>query len=266
MNDNKITDNRHDTAAENADVQLTFWEHLDVFRSSLIRMIVASVITGLGAFCLKDLLFTIVFAPSSSSFFIFKLLGSEQFTIHLINTGLTEQFMIHIKVSLVAGILCASPYLLYVLFRFISPALYDNERRASVQLTVSAYVMFIIGVAVNYFLVFPLTVRFLGTYQVSTSVDNMLTVSSYIDTLLMMTLMFGIVFEIPVVCWLLARFGMLRSEWMRRYWRHATVGVLIISAVITPTSDIFTLLIVSLPIWLLYEFSILIVRHVERKG
>lgn len=241
--------------------RLTFWEHLDVLRGSIIRMLIASAIAGIAAFCLKEELFSLVLAPCNSDFFTYRMLRTEPFSIHLINTGLTEQFMIHMKVALVAGILCASPYLLYVLFRFISPALYDNERRCSVRITVAAYVMFILGTAVNYVLIFPLTVRFLGTYQVSDAIDNMLTLSSYTDTLLMMSLAFGIVFEIPVVSWLLARAGMLRAEWMRRYRRHAIVAIMIISAVITPTSDIFTLAMVAAPIWLLYEFSILIVRH-----
>lgn len=260
MNDGANTDEKKAQPEDNVEMQLTFWEHLDVLRGSLIRMIVASVIAGLAAFGFKDILFNVVLAPSDSSFFMFRLMGAEPFKIHLINTGLTEQFMIHMKVALLAGLLIASPYLLYVLFRFISPALYENERRISVRLTVSAYLMFLVGVLVNYLLIFPLTVHFLGTYQVSADIDNMLTISSYVDTLLMMTLVFGIVFEIPVVCWLLARFGMLKAEWMRRFRRHAIVVILIISAVITPTSDIFTLLIVSLPIWLLYELSILIVR------
>ena len=157
----------------------------------------------------------------------------------------------------------ASPYLLYLLFRFVSPALYENERRYSVRLTLAAYLMFLVGVVVNYLLIFPLTVRFLGTYQVSTEVENMLTVSSYVDTLLAMSLMMGVVFEIPVVSWMMAKFGLLRSEWMKRYRRHAFVVVLIVAAIITPSTDVFTLLIVSLPIWLLYEGSILIVRSVE---
>lgn len=245
---------------------LTFWEHLDVLRGSIIRMLVASTVAGIAAFCFKDELFGIVLAPCDSDFFAYRMLRTEAFSIHLINTGLTEQFMIHVKVALVAGMLCASPYILYVMFRFISPALYANERRYSVRITVSAYLMFLLGVAVNYAVIFPLTVRFLGTYQVSAVIDNMLTLSSYTDTLLMMSLAFGIVFEIPVVCWLLARFGMLRAEWMRRFRRHAIVAILIISAVITPTSDIFTLLIVSLPIWLLYESSILIVKYTVSKS
>lgn len=245
---------------------LTFWEHLDILRGSLIRMLVAAIVAGVAVFLLKDWLFDVVLAPSSSDFITYRLLGVEPFRIELVNTGLTEQFMIHMKVSLVAGILIASPYILYLLFRFISPALYDNERRYSVRLTVAAYLMFLFGVAVNYFVIFPLTVRFLGTYQVSDDIYNLLTISSYVDTLAMMSLVFGIVFEIPVVSWLLARFGLLKSVWMSRYRRHAIVAIVIVAAVITPTSDVFTLFMVSLPIWLLYEASVLIVRITEKKN
>lgn len=245
---------------------LTFWEHLDILRGSLIRMLVAAIVAGVAAFLLKDWLFDVVLAPSSSDFITYRLLGVEPFRIELVNTGLTEQFMIHMKVSLVAGILIASPYILYLLFRFISPALYDNERRYSVRLTVAAYLMFLFGVAVNYFVIFPLTVRFLGTYQVSDDIHNLLTISSYVDTLAMMSLVFGIVFEIPVVSWLLARFGLLKSAWMSRYRRHAIVAIVIVAAVITPTSDVFTLFMVSLPIWMLYEASVLIVRITEKKN
>lgn len=245
---------------------LTFWEHLDILRGSLIRMLVAAIVAGVAAFLLKDWLFDVVLAPSSTDFITYRLLGVEPFRIELVNTELTEQFMIHMKVSLVAGILIASPYILYLLFRFISPALYDNERRYSVRLTVAAYLMFLFGVAVNYFVIFPLTVRFLGTYQVSDDIHNLLTISSYVDTLAMMSLVFGIVFEIPVVSWLLARFGLLKSVWMSRYRRHAIVAIVIVAAVITPTSDVFTLFMVSLPIWLLYEASVLIVRITEKKN
>lgn len=240
--------------------ELTFWEHLDVLRGSLLRMMAAAAVAAIAAFCMKDALFAAVLAPASGDFFVYRLTGAEPFSLHLINTGLTEQFLIHMKVALAAGALIASPYLLYTLFRFVAPALYPDERRVSLRVVGAAYAMFLVGVAANYTVVFPLTVRFLGTYQVSASVDNMLTVSSYVDTLLMMSAVFGIVFELPVVCWLLARFGMLRSEWMRRFRRHAVVAILVATAVITPTSDIFTLILVSLPIYLLYEASVLIVR------
>ncbi len=223
-------------------------------------MLVATVSAGVLAFVFKDVLFGVVLAPAGSGFLTYRLLGFEPFTLHLINTGLTEQFMVHMKVAMLAGLLIASPYILYVLFRFISPALYDNERRYSVRITVSAYIMFMVGIVVDYFVIFPLTVRFLGTYQVSADVSNMLTISSYVDTLAMMSLVFGIVFEMPVVSWLMARAGLLRAEWMNRYRRHAVVAILVVAAVITPTSDMFTLLVVSLPIWLLYEASVVVVR------
>ena len=240
--------------------QMTFWDHLDVLRGSIIRVLVAAVVMGIGVFFLKDYLFDLVLWPRDSSFPTYRLLGADPFQIRLVNTELAEQFMIHMKVSLVMGLLVASPYIIYVLFRFISPALYDDERRASIRLVGAAYGMFMVGIVMNYFLIFPLTVRFLGTYSVSTEVETMLTLSSYVDTLLLMSLVFGIVFEIPVIAWLLAKFGMLRHTWMAQYRRHAIVAILVLAAVITPTADIMTLIIVSLPIWLLYEVSIWIVK------
>ncbi|MCR4993973.1 MAG: twin-arginine translocase subunit TatC [Bacteroidales bacterium] len=243
---------------------MTFWDHLDVLRGSIIRVLLAAVLMGIGVFFFKEQLFDLVLWPRDSDFPTYRLLGAEPFQLQLINTELTEQFMIHMKVSLIVGLLVASPYVIYVLFRFISPALYDHERRASVRLVGAAYVMFLIGILVNYFLIFPLTVRFLGTYSVSTEVETMLTLSSYVDTMLLMSLVFGIVFEIPVIAWLLARFGMLRASWMSAYRRHAIVAILIISAIITPTSDIMTLIVVSLPIWLLYEISIWIVAFTQK--
>ena len=247
------------------DAQMTFWEHLDVLRDSIIRMIVAAVVMGVVAFCLKEPLFDIVLAPKDSDFITYRWLGGEAFSINLINTGLAEQFLIHMKVALMVGILVASPYILFLLFRFIAPALYENERRYSVRITVAAYAMFLLGIVVNYFIIFPLTVRFLGTYQVSETVSNMLTISSYIDTLMMMSLIFGIIFEIPVISWLLAIFGLLKASWMSQYRRHAVIAILILAAAITPTGDALTLVIVALPIWLLYEVSILIVKMSEKR-
>lgn len=240
--------------------ELTFWEHLDVLRGCIFKMLAVAVGCGIAAFCFKNQLFDIVLAPKNADFITYKLIGVEPFQIHLVNIGLTEQFMIHMKTAFFFGIIGASPYILYLLYKFISPALYMNERHYAVRVVGSGYVMFIIGILVNYFLIFPLTVRFLGTYQVSTDVENLLSLQSYMDALLMMSLVFGVVFEIPVISWLLAIFGLLKAEWMQRYRRHAIVVILIVAAVITPTADIFTLLIVSLPIWLLYEISIWIVK------
>ena len=239
---------------------LTFWDHLDVLRSSLIRMAVAVVVLGVVAFCLKDLLFSVVLAPRSSDFVTYRMLGTDAFHINLMNTGLTEQFMIHMRTAIYAGLLLASPYILYELFRFVSPALYQNERRYAVWIVGAAYVMFLMGTLVNYFVVFPLTVRFLGTYQVSPDVANMLTLQSYIDTLLGMSLVMGVVFELPVVCGLMGRMGLINSHMMSQFRRHAVVAILIVAAIITPTTDVFTLFVVALPIYLLYELSIQIVK------
>ena len=246
------------------DDNLTFWDHVDVLRGCLVRIIVVTVVCGLAAFNFKETLFSIVLAPSRYSFVSYRLLHASPFHINLVNIGLTEQFMIHVKTAFSFGFLVASPYVLYALYRFIAPALYRRERHYAVRVVLGGYVMFVLGLLVNYFIIFPLTVRFLGTYQVSSSVHNMLSLQSYIDTLLMMSLMFGILFEIPVISWLLALFGLLKAEWMQRYWRQALVAIVVIAAVITPTGDAFTLAIVSLPIWLLYEASILIVRAANR--
>ena len=243
-----------------SDAGMTFWDHLDELRSVIIRVLVVTVVAAAVAFCLKDELFAVVLAPRTSDFITYRLMGVEPFSIHLMNTGLTEQFMIHLKTAMYAGLLAASPYVIYQLFRFVSPALYDNERKYATMLVGSGYVMFMLGTALNYLLIFPLTVKFLGTYQVSEDVANMLTLQSYMDTLIMMSLVMGIVFELPVVSWILAKMGLVNASLMKAWRRHAIVSILIVSAIITPTTDAFTLFIVALPIWLLYELSIVIVR------
>ena len=251
---------RKDGKVKNDTSPMTFWDHLDELRSVIIRALVVTVVAAAVAFCLKDQLFDVVLAPRTSDFITFRLLGVEAFNIHLMNTGLTEQFMIHLKTAMYAGVLIASPYIIYLLFGFISPALYDNERRYATLLCTSGYLMFMLGTLLNYFLIFPLTVKFLGTYQVSEDVANMLTLQSYMDTLLIMSLVMGIIFELPVVSWLLGRMGLLNASMMRMWRKHAIVAILVIAAIITPTTDAFTLLIVALPIWLLYEASIFIVK------
>ena len=240
---------------------MTFWDHLDELRSVFIRILVVTAAAAVVAFCLKDELFAIVLAPRSSDFITYRLMGVEPFCVNLMNTGLTEQFMIHMKTAMYAGILVALPYIIYMLFGFISPALYDNERKYATLLCGSGYVMFMLGTLLNYFLIFPLTVKFLGTYQVSEDVANMLTLQSYMDTLLMMNLVMGIVFELPVVSWILGRMGLVNARMMKSFRRHAVVAIVAVAAIITPTTDAFTLIVVALPIWLLYELSIVIVRY-----
>ena len=168
------------------------------------------------------------------------------------------------KTALYAGILCVSPYILYQLMRFISPALYEDEKSYVYKVVGLGYVMFIVGVLLSYFLIFPLTFRFLGTYQVSGDVANMISLESYISTLMGMNLMMGLVFELPIICWLFAKLGFLTADFMKNYRKHAVVLILIIAAIITPTSDVFTLSLVSFPMWLLYEISIKVVGKISQ--
>ena len=230
-----------------------------------MRILAFTVVAAAAAFVMKEELFRLVLAPRSSDFITYRLMGVEPFCVSLMNTGLTEQFMVHLRTAMYAGLLVVSPYVLYELFRFVSPALYDNERRYATALVGSGYVMFLVGTALNYLLIFPLTVKFLGTYQVSPDVANMLTLQSYIDTLLTMSLVMGVVFELPVVSWLLGRMGLINKALMQRHRRHAVVAILIVAAIITPTTDAFTLIVVALPIWLLYELSIVVVRSTGKK-
>lgn len=257
--------------------EMSFWEHVEVLRASLIKMAIVIMLCSVMAFLFKEEMFSVLLAPKNDAFITYSLFrriaewttgkADAAFSIQLINTGLTEQFVIHMKASVCIGVLMSSPYLLFQLFHFISPALYENERKYSLRVAGSGYVMFILGVLLSYFLIFPLTFRFLGTYQVSRDVTNMITLQSYMGTLLMMCSLMGIVFELPVLCWLLAKLGLLSSRDMRHFRKHSIVVILIISAVITPTSDIFTLSLVALPVWLLYEVSILIVsKSVNRKS
>lgn len=240
-------------------------------------MIIAALVCAIVAFCFKDALFGVILAPQNPDFITYRLLqriaecfsgageGSDMLPlgVRLINTGLAQQFLLHVKTSAYVGLMLASPYIIYLLFRFVSPALYDKERRYAVHLVSSGYVMFVLGILLSYFLIFPLTFRFLGTYQISHVVENTVTIESYIDTLLMISLSMGVVFEIPVLCWIMGRMGIINAGMMRHYRRHVIVGLLIIGAIITPTADVFTLLLVSMPMWLLYELSIFIVARVR---
>ena len=252
----------------------SFWDHLDILRASLVKIAAVTAVFAVVAFFFKEALFSVILAPKDADFITYRWLyffsgwvtdeQAQDFYVKLINTGLAQQFMIHMKVAMCTGVLCASLYILYQLFRFVSPALYANERKYVVRVVGYGYIMFMVGVLISYFLIFPLTFRFLGTYQVSDQVENMISLQSYISTLLMMSLAMGIVFEIPILSWLFAKLGFISADFMRRYRRHAVVIILVVAAIITLTSDVFTLLLVSFPMWLLYEVSIWIVKRSVR--
>ena len=244
---------------------MDFWGHVEDLRGCLLKALAAVVLAAIAAFCCKSWLFYVVMAPSHPDFVTYRLftrltgVGSD-FHIDLFNPELAQQFLVHMRVALWMGLLVVSPYLLYLLFHFVAPGLYAHERRYALRAVGGGYVMFLMGVALNYFLIFPLTFRFLGTYQVSADVPNQIALTSYIGMLLMLCFLMGVVIELPVLSWLLAKIGVLKPEFMRKYRKHAIVAIIIIAAVITPTGDAMTLSLVALPIYALYEISIVVVK------
>ena len=236
---------------------MTFWDHLEELRRVLLRCIVVVVFFAILAFIFKDEVFFVIFAPKSPDFLL-NIWGAST-EVKLINTELTRQFVVHMMTSFYVGIIVAAPYIIYELYHFISPGLHENERRYSTPLVITSYVMFMLGLLFSYFILFPITFRFLSGYQVDSQVENLVRLESYIDTLVFLSLVMGIIFEIPILSWLLGRLGILHREHMQQYRRHAIVVILVIAAIITPTSDAITLSIVSLPMYFLYELSILLV-------
>ena len=232
-------------------------------------MVIAVLVVAVAFFCCKEWLFSIILAPSRDSFVTYRLIERlsgvpQHFRVDMFNPHLAQQFIVHMKASLCMGFLAVSPYVIFLLFHFISPALYQSERRAAVCAVGGGYLMFLLGVALSYWLLFPLTFRFLGTYQVSGSIPNVIALEDYMSVMLLLCLLMGVFFELPVLSWLLAKMGLLRADWMKRYRRHAIVVIFIVAAIITPTGDAFTLTVVSLPIYLLYELSVFIVRRANR--
>lgn len=231
----------------NSDSGPSFWDHLDELRSALLKSLGAWLVASAAAFVCKEPLFAVLMKP----------LGAEQ---KLINIDVTAQFVTHVQVALCIGFVVALPLMIWWLYGFVAPALYRQEKRYTVIFMVCAVLLFAAGVALNYFLIFPLSFRFLSEYQVSPTVVNQISLSSYFSLLLVLSILMGLLFEVPVVTWLLSRLGILRPEYLKRYRRHVFVALLIVAAVITPTGDPFTLLLVTLPVYGLYELSILIIR------
>lgn len=258
-------------SAESQPVMLTFGGHLAVLRKMFFRILVAVIALAAIIFCFKEETFSIILAPHKCNFctfsFIEHLLQScgwdmhfDEYDVPLISTELSAQFMTHITVSCILGTLLASPYILFELFRFISPALYDSERRYSVLVAGIIYLMFVLGLLMSYFVLFPISFQFLATYQVDEEIVNTITLDSYITTFTTLTFMMGIVFQLPILAFVLGKMGFIDAPLLRKYRPHAFVLIMIVAAVITPP-DIFTLIIVTIPIYLLYELSIVVLRR-----
>lgn len=235
-----------DTASQEPD---TFWTHFDVLRKVIFRCLIAWAMAFVVAFCFREPLFDIVFWPAH--------FGPE---VQFVSLELTSQFMVHLQVAMMTALLVVTPYMLLELYRFVAPGLYDREKRVVLRVLPPALLCFYAGLALSYFVLFPFTFHFLASYEVSDLVVNQFSIRSYVYTLLMLSLVMGLLFEMPVVAYLLGRLGIVKAEYLAHYRRHAFVFICIVAAVITPTGDAFTLLIVTLPLYLLYELSILTLR------
>ena len=255
--------------------EMTFWEHLDELRTVLFRSAVVVVLLMVVVFCFKAFVFdVIIFSPRTSDFIIYRwvnqlaawkpwlsALAIDPFQIEMINIEMAAQFITHVSVSFWLGFVLSVPVILYQIWLFVRPALYANEKKSILSAFFFCSILFFIGITVGYFLVFPLTIKFLGTYQVSEWVQNQISLKSYISMFTWLILVMGLVFEMPVLANLLSRFGIITKKLLRKYRKHSVVALLILAAAITPSGDAFTMSIVALPLYLLYEFSILVCRE-----
>lgn len=240
----------------------------------LFRVVIALFIFAIAGFVFMPWIFdSIILAPARPDFFLYEAMCKlsqrltflpnfcdQDFTVDMINIDLTAQFFRHLSTSFWLSLILICPYLLFETWRFISPALYDHEKKSVRWVFLLGSFMFFIGCFVGYSLIFPMTLRFLYTYSLSDVIHNQLSLDSYMDNFLILILVMGLVFEMPLIAWLLSQVGILKKSFFRKYRRYAIIILLTAAAIITPTGDPFTLALVFLPLYGLYELSIFFVK------
>lgn len=257
-----------DKSCEN-DSGMSFWDHLDVLRGLLVRAVILLIALAALLFAVMPKIFDrVLLAPCHNDFPVYRWVGLDFISgagdgasgeaVKLININLSSQFMLHLSTSFWLAFIISLPVLIFMMWRFVTPGLYPNEKRPAGVALVFGGVMFLCGVAMSYFIVFPLTLRFLACYQLSPSIPNVISIDSYMDTLVGLSIVMGLVFELPMAAWLLGRMGVMSRSVMTRYRRHAIVALLILAAIITPTGDPVTLCVVFVPLYMLWEFSALL--------
>ncbi len=256
---------------EKTEGSLSFWDHLEVLRWSLFRS--ACVLVGCMILTLAVLPYIFddfILAATTSDFFVYRWLNelghgliqlSPDFNVKIININVASQFMTHIQTAISLAAVIAFPYFIWEIWKFIEPALYKEEIKHLRPAFLGGTLMFYIGCSIGYLLVFPFTFRFLTEYELSASIENQINLSSYIGNFTMLILVMGIVFEMPLLAWLLSQFGILTKSMLREYKRHAVVVLLVGAAFITPSSDPFTLMLVFVPLYILYEMSIWVIKE-----
>ena len=252
---------------------LTFWDHLEVLRWSLLRIAIVAVVALIVVFSVMPYVFSdFILGPTTSEFFLYKWLAklgniplipnfaASDFKVDIININVASQFMTHISTSFWLGLVLIFPYIIFEIWKFVSPALYQHEKGNVRIAFIFGTLMFYLGCAISYSFIFPFTFRFLTEYQLSQDIVNQISLSSYMSTFYGMIFMMGLVFELPLLAWLLSKLGLITKEFLKSYRKHAVVILLILAAVITPTGDPLTLALVFTPLFLLYELSIYVVR------
>ncbi len=247
---------------------MSFWDHLEELRWHILRSIIAVFVLAIIAFLNRKIVFDyIILAPSNSDFITNRILCRlgeilsmpsmciKNLHLQIININMSGQFLTHLYISTVAGFILAFPYVLYELWRFIQPALYEKEQKYSKGAVIISSLLFLSGVLFSYFLVVPLTVNFLGNYQVSSQVLNQVSLNSYINTVVSVTFGVGVAFELPIIVYFLARLGLITPEFLKKNRKYMFVILLILAAIITPP-DMFSQILVVIPLTLLYELSI----------
>ena len=255
---------------------MSFWDHLEVLRWALFRSACVLAVIMVGTFIAMPYIFDrFILAPTSNDFFTYRLINrigggmvtlSPDFDVQIININVASQFMTHISTSISLAAVIAFPYFIWEIWKFIEPALFEDEVKHLRPAFLGGTLMFYVGCTIGYMLVFPFTFRFLVEYNLSSSITNQINLQSYIDNFTMLILVMGIVFEMPLLAWLLSLMGILRKSFLREYKRHAVVVLLISAAIITPSGDPFTLMLVFIPLYVLYELSILVVRDKKPKA
>lgn len=265
--------------ADDAQDAMSFWDHLEAFRWMLIRIIGAMAVFVIGGFAFIPWLFQhVVMAPSKPDFFLYRWMKTaagwvsvvpddltRPFHVDIININLSSQFFLHMSLSVWLALLLTFPYIVFEIWRFVCPALYKNEQRGVRFTFIFGTVMFFMGSCVGYSVVFPLTLRFLYSYQISPEITNQLSLDSYMNNFLMLTFMMGIIFELPLVCMGISKIGLLNRSFFSRFRRHAVVALLTLAAFITPSADPFTLMSVFIPLYVLWELSAFLVKPAPKE-
>jgi sec-independent protein translocase protein TatC len=263
--------------AKKKENEMSFLEHLEVLRWHIIKSFISIFVFAIVAFIFKDILFNkILLAPKSPDFITYRFfckvaemvkipkLCIQTVPMELISIKMAGQFSMHVMVALIAGFVVSFPYVFYQFWKFIVPALYPKEKKVARGAVSVSSLLFLLGVAFGYFIITPLTVQFFGSYKVSESVANQINIVSYVSTIASVLISGGIVFELPILVYFLSKIGLITPKFLKKYRRHAFILILFVSAIITPP-DIFSQLVVSLPLILLYETGIVISRRIENK-